>query len=587
MRGVTHSPVYLLLFTLCSCTYLSKDIQAQNINQDSQLPQTPQPVQVSLTTKDHSVPKELASLETDYIPLIDRPHFNEPFSQRIDYSRLSEVTLIQSDKNLSPVAILNTIEKVSQESRKPVDLWARIIDSYQLDATARSTVQPYIRWYARKQSYLDRVADRARPYLYDIINEIELRDLPGEIALLPIVESAFQPFAYSPGRAAGIWQFIPATGRHFGLKQNWWYDGRRDVYRSTRAALDYLQQLHQQFDGDWLLALAAYNTGAYNVSRAIRKNRKMGKPTDFWSLSLPAETRGYVPKLLAIAYVLKHADELGVHFNPIPNQPYWGTVKLDSQLDLAKAAEFAGVSIEEIYRLNPGLNHWATPPGTFELLLPVDRVQAFKKKYENTPASLRLSWKRHVIKKGESLGLIAKRYHTSIRQLKEFNGLRSSRIRAGHALIVPVAAKAMQQYTLSELQRKLDLLSRPGNDQRFKIIHTIKPGDSLWEIAKDHHVRVETLARWNKLSPRDPLRIGQKLVIWKKAGIKHPENRHITTQHIRKIIYTVRKGDSLAKISNNFKIRVAQLKSWNQIGKYIHPGQKLTLFVDVTRQSES
>ncbi|RMH17444.1 MAG: LysM peptidoglycan-binding domain-containing protein [Gammaproteobacteria bacterium] len=579
MRGGIHSPIFLLLFTLCSCTYLSEDIRAQTSTSAIS-------AQNSSSGQYGSSSEKLATLEPDYIPLVDRPHFNEPFSQRIDYNRLSETTLTQTVGNVPP-AVLTVPDDTPRKSRQPVDLWARIVDDYQLDVDTHPSVQPYIRWYARKQSYLDRVADRARPYLYDIVTEIESRNMPGEIALLPIVESAFQPFAYSPGRAAGIWQFIPATGRHFGLKQNWWYDGRRDVYRSTRAALDYLQQLHQQFEGDWLLALAAYNTGAYNVTRAIRKNRKKGKPTDFWSLSLPAETRGYVPKLLAIAYVLKHADKVGVHFNPIPNQPYWKTVKLDSQLDLAKAAEFAGVSIEEIYRLNPGLNRWATPPGAFELLLPADRISAFKEKLEKTPSSMRLSWKRHVIKRGESLGLIAKKYHTSISQLKELNQLRSNRIRAGHALIVPVAAKSMQQYTLSEIQRKLDLLNRPANSQRFKIIHTVKSGDSLWEIARTHHVKVETLARWNNFSPRDPLRIGQKLIIWKKYSAKQTGANHLVNQRIRKVTYTVRKGDSLARISKNFKIGVAQIKSWNRIGKYIHPGQKLTLFVDVTRQSES
>ncbi|MEE8379126.1 MAG: transglycosylase SLT domain-containing protein, partial [Gammaproteobacteria bacterium] len=189
-------------------------------------------------------------------------------------------------------------------NESPDDIWQRIRDGFRLEGQDHRFVKPYIDWYAKHQAYLDRVVERARPYLYDIVEEIDARDMPMEIALLPVVESAFQPFAYSPGRAAGIWQFIPATGKMYGLKQNWWYDGRRDVPAATKAALKYLSRLHKRFDGDWLLALASYNSGEGRVARAIRKNKKKGRPTDFWSLDLPAETKGYVPKLLAISAIV-------------------------------------------------------------------------------------------------------------------------------------------------------------------------------------------------------------------------------------------------------------------------------------------
>ena len=505
------------------------------------------------------------------------------------------------DNSIASLANHRSSEHASLENKEyqtalkppPIDVWLRIAQGFQLNEHQHKNVQAYIHWYSNKQDYLDRLAERARPYLHYIVEAIEERGMPTEIALLPIVESAFQPFAYSPGRAAGIWQFIPSTGKHYGLKQNWWYDGRRDVYRSTQAALDYLEKLNKQFDGDWLLALAAYNTGENNVLRAIKKNKRLGKPTDFWSLSLPRETRGYVPKLLGIANVLAHADSYSVRFKPIPNEPYWDKATIDSQLDLAKAAEFAGISIEEIYRLNPGLNHWATPPGKFDLMLPIDRVEQFKEKFASTPRAERVAWRRHTIKRGETLSQIARRYNTSVATLKDFNQLRNSRIRAGKAIIVPVAAQEIPQYALSELQRKLDLLNQYTPPEKRKITIKVRSGDTLWDISRQYNVRVNQLISWNKLSPKDPLRIGKKIIIWKPRAHKNKKTTSIMAtstrnkQAIQKVIYTVRRGDSLARISKNFKIKITQLKQWNTIGKYIHPGQKLTLYVDITRQAES
>jgi membrane-bound lytic murein transglycosylase D len=250
-----------------------------------------------------------------------------------------------------------------------VDLWARIRDGYAIpdhnNARVKQQFSAYagrFSAYAGRKDYWLRVSERATPYLHLIVEAIDERGLPQELALLPVVESGFQPFAYSHGRAAGIWQFIPATGRHYGLKQNWWYDGRRDVTAATEAALDYLTYLNEMFDGDWLLALAAYNAGEGTVSRAIKRNRQAGRATDYWSLDLPRETMHYVPRLLAVSEIVAHPERHDIALTPISNEPAVAVVDLEHQVDLALAAELAEIDIETLYALNPGFNRWATAP---------------------------------------------------------------------------------------------------------------------------------------------------------------------------------------------------------------------------------
>ncbi|MDH5591563.1 MAG: transglycosylase SLT domain-containing protein, partial [Gammaproteobacteria bacterium] len=264
--------------------------------------------------------------------------------------------------------------EVEAESITPApnpDLWQRIRDGFAISQpNLHADTQRQLQWFVNHPDYINRVVERARPYLHYIVDEIERRDMPLEIALLPVVESGFQPFAYSHGRAAGIWQFIPGTGRLYGLKQNWWYDGRRDIIESTRAALDYLQKLHNDFD-DWQLALAAYNCGEGTVGRAIRRNKKAGKGIDFWSLDLPKETSAYVPKLMAVSELIKHPEKYELTLSSIDNSPFLTVVDVGGQIDLALAAKLAEISVDEMYQLNPGFNHWATTPdGPHRLVIP-------------------------------------------------------------------------------------------------------------------------------------------------------------------------------------------------------------------------
>ncbi len=470
------------------------------------------------------------------------------------------------------------------------DVWERIRRGYALPEDKHPRIESELRWYARHQAYMDRVAERAQPYLYHIVEELQSRGMPTEFALLPIVESAFHPFAYSHGRAAGLWQFIPGTGRHFGLEQNWWYDGRRDIYASTRAALDYLQRLHDRFDGDWLLALAAYNSGAGTVNHAIRVNQRRGKPTDFWSLDLPDETRGYVPKLLALAELIGKPAAYGLHLEPIPNTPYFTRVEVDSQIDLALVAELADLDLDEVYRLNPGFNRWATAPdGPHYLLLPVDCAETFTAKLEDVPPNQRISWKVHKVRTGESLGAIARHYHTTVATLRRVNRLHSNLIRAGSKLLIPVASRKASSYALSAEQRRRHAQNRDRNGK--KIVHVVRSGDTFWDLAQRHGVSVRELAKWNAMAPHDPLRPGQRLVIWARktsftTGVPAlPQQRRVT----KRVGYVVRRGDSLYRISSRFNVSIAKLREWNKLqhGQYLQPGQRLTLYVDVMRQSGS
>ncbi|MED5431240.1 MAG: LysM peptidoglycan-binding domain-containing protein, partial [Pseudomonadota bacterium] len=401
---------------------------------------------------------------------------------------------------------------------------------------------------------------------------------------LPIVESAFDPFAYSHGRAAGPWQFIPSTGDYFGMKRTWWQDQRRDILKSTNAALDYLQKLSNRFDGDWLLALASYNAGGGTVSRAIRVNEDAGKPTDFWHLSLPRETTAYVPKLLAIAQIVRDPQAHGVTLHPIRNEPYFRTVDIGGQIDLAQAARLADISVEELYLLNPAFNRWATSPdGPHRLLIPVEREDRFRKGLAALPKGQRMQWARYEIQPGDNLGAIARKYRTTPQVLRSINKLKGSTIIAGRTLLIPGPSSANNDGSLSQDSRLADTPSRQ-REGRQRLDYTVRSGDTLWEIARKHRVNVKHLAKWNNMAPGDTLSIGQTLAVWSdNAGTRHTTSP-ANDKMVRKVRYAVRTGDSLYAIADRFNVSVNDIKSWNDrvaSNRYIQPGQRLTLYVDI------
>lgn len=469
---------------------------------------------------------------------------------------------------------------------RPVDLLERVRAGFRLSVPAERRVRQELDWYARHPDYLDRVFTRAAVYLPHIVAEIERRGLPLELALLPVVESAYDPFAYSHGRAAGLWQIIPGTGRRFGLVQNWWYDGRRDIVESTRAALDYLEYLAAMFDGDWELAIAAYNSGEGNVARAVRRNRAAGKPTDFWHLKLPRETSVYVPRLLALSRLVAEPQAFAIELPPLTDEPQFEVVDIGSQLDLALAAELAAIDIDELYALNPGLNRWATDPaGPHRLTVPAAAAAAFMERLADVPEHERVRWKRHEVSNGETLSEIAERYGTTLAAIRSANGLRGNVIRAGGHLLIPVATRPLSDYSLSADARLARLQERQSDDET--IHHTVAQGESFWTISRKYGVGVRQLAKWNGMAPGDTLSVGRRLVVHNPAR-KPPLSTAPTAQaRLRKLRYTVKSGDSLSLIAARFRVTVGEITRWNGISasSILRPGQRLTMYVDVTQQS--
>ncbi len=514
-----------------------------------------------------------------------------PFSNNVDVESIYFSPCVDIDCAQPAIPLMQDItEPESSPTQNEGDLWQRLRRGYLIDNVnlhKRTKVQ--LDWYASHPKYLERTFKRARNYLYYIVHELERRKMPTELALLPVVESAFDPFAYSHGRASGMWQFIPGTGRIFGLKQTWWYDGRRDITASTNAALDYLQALADRFDGDWLLALAAYNSGAGTVSKAIRKNKKRGRKTDFWSLNLPRETTAYAPKLMAIAKLVEHPLKYGIDLETIPDKPTFKSIKIGGQMDLAQAAKYAGVDIATLYQFNPGFNRWATSPsGPHHLLIPIEKADAFKSAISELSTKDRLTWKRYKIRRGDSIIKIAKHFNTTPTVIKQVNNLRNNRIRQGKYLLIPVASRGKTYYKLNANNRLLSKQTLYGKKSASaKVSYKVKPGDTLWDLSRKYKVGIRRLAKWNGMAPGDTLKPGKQLVIWTKNPIQAKTKTRARLSRktlVRKIGYRVRAGDSLAKIAGKFNVSISKIANWNNLNrkKYLQPGQRLTLFVDVT-----
>lgn len=481
----------------------------------------------------------------------------------------------------APVKLSSLHHEQNQLSpQQQADLWDRIRMQLSIEAPDNERVQEHIDWFKSHPNYINRLSQQAAPFLYLIIEQIEERGLPVELALVPMVESSYDTFAYSHGSASGIWQFIPSTATHYGLDINWWYDGRRDIIASTETALDYLERLHRTFNGDWMHALAAYNAGQGRVSGLIRRNQNAGKATDFWSLELPRETQNYVPKILALAELLRDSEEHQVAWRYIANQPVTQVIELENQIDLAQAAEMAGMSLTDLHRYNSGYNRWATgPDGPHRLLLPVSNAQQFTAQLAETSPDEWMTWQRHQVQSGESLIRIANRYGTTARAIQLANELEGNMIRQGDHLLIPVASLNLDEYTLSAEQRRATQQNTSRGNHRVN--HQVARGDTLWDLSRKYGVPIRSLASWNNMAPGDFLRPGQTLTIWQQERPTTASDNAV----VRRVQYQVRSGDSLDRIANRFRVSIGDIERWNEIKRerFLQPGQRLTLYVDVTQ----
>jgi membrane-bound lytic murein transglycosylase D len=398
----------------------------------------------------------------------------------------------------------------------PADLWQRVRQGFAVPDIEGPLVREKMAYYMARPDYLQRVFDRSRLYLYHIVEELEKRGMPTELALLPMVESAFNPMAYSRAHASGLWQFIPGTGKRWELQQNWWYDGRRDIVDSTNAALDYLAYLYEMY-GDWQLALAAYNWGEGAVSRAMAKNRAAGKPTDYAHLSMPMETRHYLPKLQALKNIILNPEPLGIALDPIPNQPYFVAYTKLRDIDVQLAAKLAEMPVDEFIALNPGFSRPLIRASvTPRIVLPADKVDVFHENLEKLDEKSLVSWKSYYPKHGESFESIAKKYGMTVHQLKEVNGI-AARSRVPPSLIVvPVSSHA------AEGMGKLPIMYAPPIPITYRrIFHTVKPGETLASIGRRFGVSLEDMKRWNpKGAP-----VGEKVFMEVRAVAKRRRGR--------------------------------------------------------------
>lgn len=325
-------------------------------------------------------------------------------------------------------------------TRPQTDLLQRLRNGFAMPDISSPLVADRQAWYLNNPTYIKRVLERSKRYLYYIVSELEDRGMPTELALLPIVESSYNPLAASPAKALGMWQFIPSTGKNYRLEQNWWMDQRRDIIASTRAALDYLQYIYEMH-GDWHLALASYNWGEGAVARAIAKNQAKGLPTDYLSLSMPEETRYYVPKLQAIKNIIAQPEVYGLRLDPMPNRPYFGTVDKPGDMDIALAAKLAETPLDEFIALNPAYQRPVMPGASkTPIVLPADKVQTFIEnlgahEQQDKPLS---AWKTYTLKKGDKLDAVASRHDVSTAYLKQLNGISArTKVGPGMTLLVP------------------------------------------------------------------------------------------------------------------------------------------------------
>lgn len=528
--------------------------------------------------------------------------YSHYFSPRRTHLR-AFVALFASLLFLSPLALADSNfplekEEIRQAPSTPPavdltvptdDLWVRVRNGFSMPNLNDELVLKHQQYYQSRPEYLQRMVARSSRYMHHIVEELERRGMPTELALLPMVESSYNPMAYSSAHASGLWQFIPSTGKHFNLQQNWWHDQRRDIVASTSAALDYLQYVYE-LHGDWHLALASYNWGEGAVGRAIAKNEAKGLLTDYSSLTMPPETRNYVPKLQALKNIFSNPWLVAeLKLPPVPNEPYFRTVVTSSPIDIKLAAQFSGMKTEEFAALNPAHNRPVIPAET-ALVIPADRVDTFNAEVAAHDAPLS-NWQTYELQSGEKLEDVAPRFGISLADLRRINGLdRKARITSGQTLLVPGEGSG----TL-DLDAFPATASIPSTQQRTTTkTHTVKKGETLQAIARKYNVDVSDLKRLNKLKSNQ-IAAGKKLTLIatvseiSKAKAEKPQKAETqkTQQATRKSPATkitrhkIQKGDTLFAIAKRYKVDQDDIKRWNKLaGSHLKVGSTITIQLD-------
>lgn len=463
-----------------------------------------------------------------------------------------------TSKSLAPTKNVKNNKIMAQKPEiSPNCTWQHLRKNFVVDNIPNHPiVAEHIKWITENPGFIREFATNATPYIYHILNKIEENEFPAEIALLPMIESNYNPFAHSSAGAAGIWQIMPGTATGFGIVQNWWYDGRKDIIDSTNGAFEYLRYLNKFFGGDWLLTLAAYNSGEGTIKRAMKQNIQAGKKADFWSLTLPGQTKHYVPRLLALAAIIKNPNKYKVKLPKFTKNMYFKTVKINTQIDFNTIANLVQLDIQEIHKLNPGHNHSiVSHDDHHKIILPINKIELFKQEINKLKPNSNLT-NGHVVKVGDSLSKISQQYSIPIEMLKSINKLSNDTIKIGERIIVP----SNKKNKLSSLKTA----SPSTNKTHKKIVYITKPKDSLHKISNKFNVSISAIEFWNKISHYKPLATGKKIIIWQKRN---------------KFIHTVKKGEVLSKIALKYKISIEEiiLHNKNLSANLISPGQEIAI----------
>lgn len=588
-------------------------------------PGASQPLQSSQAT----VLDQISSQETPNTAISSQPATSRKQSAQVNPAKsvYPSATRVRGEEI---AALSRTQENTSPAKPAEDTMWKQLRPGFGISGIDRAEVDFWREFYSQRPKLITAIFERARPFLYTVSQEVQTRNLPMELALLPAIESGFHPFAYSRSHASGLWQFIPLTAGRFGLSADDWMDRRRDVASSTNAALDYLTYLNKFFKGDWYLAIAAYNAGEGRVRNAVRKNEAAGLPTDFWSLDLPQETKDYVPRLLALAQLVKDPVFCGITLPDIPAKEMVAAVSIQESLDLGVAATLLKMPVDELKRLNPGLRQFATPPGReFQLAIPKDKLKDFTTALATLAPEDKAPWERHVLAKGETLSSVANRYGMDVDQLKKQNPRESSKFRPGETLLVRQGPVRYPSSFLASIPGQTETRTNPDNTGQTarnpllassatpervsggflsRLLHgkpkasasliadandnapgrssskvrevVVKAGETLYRIAQNANVSLEDLRRWNQLDPDQPIRAGQRLVLAESgfgfggiaspgaaAGFNEVSRSSGQSMARKQVTYVVQIGDTLWSIARRFNVAFHQLLTWNRISE--------------------